>query len=54
MIRTIALAMKLFWPDMVHILPFFASRVPEAAAALDAVAGFVRKRVGAEAFRGTG
>jgi epsilon-lactone hydrolase len=33
------------WPDMVHILPFFASRVPEAAAALEAVAGFVRQRM---------
>jgi epsilon-lactone hydrolase len=33
------------WPDMIHILPFFASRVPEAAAALEAVAAFVRERV---------
>lgn len=41
------------WPDMVHILPFFASRVPEAAAALDAVAAFVRDRVGAGAVRET-
>jgi acetyl esterase/lipase len=34
------------WPDMVHILPFFAARVPEAAAALDAAAAFVRSRTG--------
>jgi epsilon-lactone hydrolase len=34
------------WPDMIHILPFFASRVPEAAAALAAVVSFVRARTG--------
>ncbi|MDT7706237.1 MAG: epsilon-lactone hydrolase [Pseudonocardiales bacterium] len=34
------------WPDMIHILPFFASRIPEAAAALDAVVAFVRARTG--------
>ncbi|MDX6362104.1 MAG: epsilon-lactone hydrolase [Streptomyces sp.] len=37
------------WPDMVHILPFFASRVPEAQAALAAVVAFVRARVAAGA-----
>jgi acetyl esterase/lipase len=35
------------WPDMVHILPFFASRVPEAQAALAAVVEFVKARVAA-------
>lgn len=35
------------WPDMIHILPFFASRVPEARAALAALVDFVRKRLGA-------
>ncbi|HJQ47036.1 MAG TPA: alpha/beta hydrolase [Amycolatopsis sp.] len=37
------------WPGMVHILPFFASRVPEAQAALAAVVAFVRARVAAGA-----
>lgn len=37
------------WPDMIHILPFFASRVPEARVALAAVVSFVRARVGAPA-----
>ncbi|MGY1806213.1 alpha/beta hydrolase [Blastococcus sp. SYSU D00669] len=32
------------WPDMIHILPFFASRVPEAQLALAAVADHVRRR----------
>lgn len=32
------------WPDMLHIMPFFASRVPEADRALQAVVDFVRSR----------
>ena len=30
------------WPDMVHILPFFAAKVPEAREALDGAVAFLR------------
>lgn len=30
------------WPDMIHILPFFASRIPEAADAMVALASAIR------------
>jgi epsilon-lactone hydrolase len=33
------------WPGMIHILPFFASRVPEARAALATVTSWIRARV---------
>jgi monoterpene epsilon-lactone hydrolase len=37
------------WPEMVHILPFFAARVPEARAALRNGARFLRDRLDATA-----
>ncbi|BBG02620.1 MULTISPECIES: alpha/beta hydrolase [Pseudonocardia] len=37
------------WPDMLHIMPFFASRVPEGDAALQAVVNFVRSRTDGDA-----
>jgi len=33
------------WPDMFHIMPFFASRVPEAALALEHITEFIRRRI---------
>lgn len=33
------------WPEGIHILPFFAARVPEAAEALDTAAAFLRRHL---------
>lgn len=34
------------WPEGIHILPFFAARVPEAAEALDTATAFLRRHLG--------
>lgn len=33
------------WPDMIHILPFFAARVPESATALGRIADWIRSSI---------
>jgi epsilon-lactone hydrolase len=39
------------WPEGIHILPFFAARVPEAAEALDNAAAFLRRHLSTGARR---